>query len=68
MLSDCWYNGIWCQRKPESDNAGLTELGQAALNAMHEHKLLVDASHMRSDAFDETSARLDQLDHGRTFR
>src|SRR5687767_13044032 len=58
FLSDAWYDRIFRQpRKP-----GLTKLGEAAVRAMYEHRILVDVSHMRADALDETFALLDRLD------
>jgi microsomal dipeptidase-like Zn-dependent dipeptidase len=41
---------------------GLTERGVAAITAMVEHGVLLDISHMRQDALDETWALLDRLD------
>jgi microsomal dipeptidase-like Zn-dependent dipeptidase len=59
MLTDRQYDRIWCQPKPGTRMAGLAPLGEVALEAMCKHKVLVDVSHMRDDAFDET---LDLLD------
>ena len=67
MLSDRWYNRIWCQPKPGTPKAGLAPLGEAAVRAMYKSKVLIDLSHMRADAFDETFAVLDQLDPQRSF-
>jgi microsomal dipeptidase-like Zn-dependent dipeptidase len=58
MLSDAQYDRIFCQPR----NVGLTELGEAAVRAMYEHRVLVDVSHMRADALEETFALLDRLD------
>jgi membrane dipeptidase len=58
MLSDAWYDRIF--RQPR--NGGLTKLGEAAVRAMYEHRVLVDISHMRGDALEETFALLDDLD------
>ena len=58
MLSDAWYNGVFCQpRKP-----GLSRLGEAAVRALYEQRVLIDVSHMRADALNETFAQLDRLD------
>jgi microsomal dipeptidase-like Zn-dependent dipeptidase len=58
FLSDAWYDRIF--RQPRTP--GLTRLGEAAVRAMYEHRILVDVSHMRADALDETFALLDRLD------
>jgi membrane dipeptidase len=58
MLSDAWYDRIFCQPR----NKGLTELGEAAVRAMYKHRILVDVSHMRGDALTETFALLERLD------
>jgi microsomal dipeptidase-like Zn-dependent dipeptidase len=57
MLSDRWYNRIFCQ-----PHKGLTKLGEAAVRAMYEHRILIDVSHMRADALEQTFALLDRLD------
>jgi microsomal dipeptidase-like Zn-dependent dipeptidase len=58
MLSDAWYDRIFRQpRKP-----GLSRLGEAAVSAMYDRRVLIDVSHMRADALDETFALLDRLD------
>ncbi len=58
FLSDAWYDRIFRQpRKP-----GLSRLGEAAVRAMYQHRILIDVSHMRADALDETFALLDRLD------
>lgn len=67
MFDDGQYNRIWCQPKPGTEKAGLAPIGEAAVRAMFEHKVLVDLSHMRGDAFDETLDLLDQLDPGKEF-
>jgi microsomal dipeptidase-like Zn-dependent dipeptidase len=58
MLSDAQYNRIFCQPR----GVGLTELGEAAVRAMYEHRVLVDVSHMRADALRDTFTLLDRLD------
>jgi microsomal dipeptidase-like Zn-dependent dipeptidase len=62
MLSDAWYDRIFCQ----PHKRGLSPLGEAAVRAMYEQRVLIDVSHMRADALDETFALLDRLDaeHG----
>jgi microsomal dipeptidase-like Zn-dependent dipeptidase len=57
FLPDSVYNLVFPQPRE-----GLTELGIAAVTAMHERKMLVDVSHMREDALKETFALLDRLD------
>ena len=57
-LSDELYNVIF----PQPDAPGLTPLGRAAVTAMVAHNVVVDVSHMRQDALDETFALLDELD------
>ena len=58
MLSDALYNRIFCQPR----GVGLTELGEAAVRAMYEHRVLVDVSHMRAEALRDTFSLLDRLD------
>ena len=52
------YNRIFCQPR----GVGLTELGEAAVRAMYEHRVLVDVSHMRAEALRDTFNLLDRLD------
>jgi microsomal dipeptidase-like Zn-dependent dipeptidase len=61
FLSDRLYDLIFHQ--PAS---GLTPLGEAAVRAMYEHGVLIDLSHMRRQALDDTFALLASLDeqHG----
>jgi microsomal dipeptidase-like Zn-dependent dipeptidase len=61
MLSDRTYNRIFCQ-----PDKGLTELGRAAVRAMYQHRILIDLSHMRADAVQDTFELLEALDreHG----
>jgi microsomal dipeptidase-like Zn-dependent dipeptidase len=58
FLADPLYNVLFPQRA----GAALTELGEAAVAAMVEHKVIVDISHMRADAIAETFALLNRLD------
>ncbi len=61
FLADPLYNAVFPQPRE-----GLTDLGVAAVRAMYEHRVIVDVSHMRDDALEETFALLDALDreHG----
>lgn len=61
FLPDPIYKLIFCQPR-----IGLSGLGEAAVDAMYEHRVLIDLSHMREDALEKTFARLDRLDreHG----
>jgi microsomal dipeptidase-like Zn-dependent dipeptidase len=61
MLSDAMYDRIFCQPR----GVGLTELGEAAVRAMYEHRVLIDVSHMRAEALAGTFALLDRLDEER---
>jgi membrane dipeptidase len=61
-LTDQQYNDLFDQPAQ-----GLTELGRAAIAAMHEHKVVVDVSHMRPDVIAATLDELDMLDPDRTF-
>ena len=58
MLSDRWYSLLF--RQPRG--GGLSALGEAAVRAMHEHRVMVDLSHMRADAMDATFDLLERLD------
>jgi len=58
FLPDALYNVVF----PQEKGAALSELGEAAVRAMHERKVLVDISHMRDDAIDETFALIEALD------
>jgi microsomal dipeptidase-like Zn-dependent dipeptidase len=44
---------------PQKGNVGLTPLGEAALRAMVEHRVLVDITHMNQKAIDHTFKLLD---------
>ena len=58
FLPDALYNVVF----PQEKGAALSELGEAAVRAMHERKVLVDISHMREDAIQETFALIEALD------
>jgi microsomal dipeptidase-like Zn-dependent dipeptidase len=57
----------WLYRKlfRQPPRAGLSKLGEAAVRAMHRHSVVIDLSHMREDAIDDTFALLEELDGGR---
>jgi microsomal dipeptidase-like Zn-dependent dipeptidase len=63
FLPDWLYNRLFRQ-PPE----GLSELGRAAIAAMHEHRVLVDISHMSDRAVAETFRLIETLDGGRDPR
>ncbi len=58
FLPDTIYNAVF----PQTKGAALSELGEAAVKAMYERKVLVDISHMRDDAIEETFALIEALD------
>jgi microsomal dipeptidase-like Zn-dependent dipeptidase len=58
FLPDAVYNTLF----PQKAGAGLTELGEAAVRAMYREGMLIDVSHMRGDALEETFELLDRLD------
>jgi microsomal dipeptidase-like Zn-dependent dipeptidase len=58
FLPDAVYNLLF----PQKAGAGLTDLGEAAVRAMYREGMLIDVSHMRPDALEETFALLDRLD------
>jgi microsomal dipeptidase-like Zn-dependent dipeptidase len=60
-----WAFDRWLSAPP---GQGLAPLGRVAVEAMYRHGVLIDVSHMRQDALDETFTILDDLDaeHGRT--
>jgi microsomal dipeptidase-like Zn-dependent dipeptidase len=60
FLTDGEYNDIFTQ--PEQPEPGLTELGRAIIRAAYKHKVLIDLSHMREDAINETFALVESLD------
>lgn len=57
-LSDGQYDFLFSQ----PDDVGLTAVGEAAVRAMYRYGVLVDISHMRQRAIDETFALLAELD------
>ena len=58
MLTDEQYRQVF----PQKPGLGLTDLGEAAVRAMVKHHVVVDLSHMRQDAIDETLHLLDACD------
>jgi membrane dipeptidase len=58
FLSDTTYDRVFSQ----PDNVGLTELGEEAVRAMYKYGVIVDISHMRRRAIDDTFALLSELD------
>jgi microsomal dipeptidase-like Zn-dependent dipeptidase len=58
LISDSMYNRIFHQ----APGVALTPLGEALVRAMYRHRVLIDISHMRQDAIDETFALVEQLD------
>jgi microsomal dipeptidase-like Zn-dependent dipeptidase len=63
FLKDDIYRHLFPQRAGE----GLSELGVAAVRSMARHRVLVDISHMRADAIDETFRLLDEVDSARSL-
>src|SRR4051794_35891123 len=61
LLSDGLYDTLFHQKA----GVGLTDLGKAAVRAMHRHRVLIDISHMRQDAIDATLDLLGELDRER---
>jgi microsomal dipeptidase-like Zn-dependent dipeptidase len=61
FLPDWLYHLVF----PEPDT-GLSALGHAAVDAMVDHGILVDISHMSSRSIDDTFALLDERDPGKT--
>jgi microsomal dipeptidase-like Zn-dependent dipeptidase len=57
MIPDSVYRLVF----PEPDE-GLTELGRAAVEAMYEHQVLIDLSHMSERSLADTFDLLDHLD------
>jgi microsomal dipeptidase-like Zn-dependent dipeptidase len=57
-LSDRQYDSLFCQ----PDEIGLSARGEAAVRAMYRYGVLIDISHMRQRAIDETFALLAELD------
>jgi microsomal dipeptidase-like Zn-dependent dipeptidase len=58
FLPDAVYNFVF----PQQDGVALSPLGEAAVRAMYETGILVDISHMRDDAIDETFKLIEALD------
>jgi microsomal dipeptidase-like Zn-dependent dipeptidase len=58
FLPDAVYDRLF----PQADGLALSPLGEAALEAMYERRVLADISHMRQDAIDETFRRVEALD------
>jgi microsomal dipeptidase-like Zn-dependent dipeptidase len=58
FLPDVVYNALF----PQVKGVALSPLGEAAVRAMHASGILVDISHMRDDAIDETFALIEALD------
>ncbi len=58
FLPDAVYNALF----PQKPGLALSDLGEALVRAMYEHRVLVDISHMRDDAIDETFALIEALD------
>jgi microsomal dipeptidase-like Zn-dependent dipeptidase len=58
FLADSVYNIDF----PQDQGAALSELGEAAVRAMYERRVLVDISHMREDAIKETFELIEALD------
>jgi microsomal dipeptidase-like Zn-dependent dipeptidase len=58
MIPDDVYRLVF----PEPEDKGLTGLGRAAVEAMYEHKVLIDLSHMSERSLTDTFDLLDRLD------
>src|SRR5262245_37796475 len=58
FLPDWLYDVVF----PQSKGEGLTERGAAVVRALVRHGILVDLSHMRPDAVEETFRLLDEID------
>jgi microsomal dipeptidase-like Zn-dependent dipeptidase len=58
FLPDAVYNFVF----PQQAGVALSPLGEAAVRAMYETGILVDVSHMRDDAIDETFKLIEALD------
>jgi microsomal dipeptidase-like Zn-dependent dipeptidase len=61
FMSDATYREWFPQ--PE---VGLSALGEAAVRAMHDHRVLIDLSHMSERALEDTFALLDEIDPARS--
>jgi microsomal dipeptidase-like Zn-dependent dipeptidase len=58
FLPDAVYDRLF----PQAPGLALSPLGEAAVRAMYERRVLVDISHMREDAIAETFAIVEALD------
>ncbi len=58
FLPDHVYDRLF----PQRTEGGLTDVGEAAVRAMHAHGVLIDLSHMHEDAIESTLAILKELD------
>jgi microsomal dipeptidase-like Zn-dependent dipeptidase len=58
FLPDAVYNVLF----PQRPGLGLSPLGEAAVKAMYERRVLIDISHMREDAIEETFRIVEALD------
>jgi microsomal dipeptidase-like Zn-dependent dipeptidase len=58
FLPDFVYDTLF----PQKHAPGLSPLGEAAVRAMYEHRVLVDISHMREDAIGATFKLVEALD------
>jgi membrane dipeptidase len=58
FMPDWLYRLLWHQSRSD----GLSELGEAAVQAMHKHRILIDLTHMSDTSIHQTLDLLDQLD------
>ena len=58
FLPDAVYNALF----PQKPGLALSPLGEAAVKAMYERRVLIDISHMREDAIGETFRIVEALD------
>jgi microsomal dipeptidase-like Zn-dependent dipeptidase len=58
FMPDWLYRLLWHQ----SSSDGLSDLGEAAVRAMHEHRILIDLTHMSDTSIHQTLDLLDRLD------
>ncbi len=58
FLPDLVYDRVF----PQAPGLALSPLGEAAVRAMYERRVLLDISHMREDAINETFAIVEALD------
>lgn len=59
FLTDWQYEHLFCQPA----EAGLSDLGVAAVRAMYRERVLIDLSHMSERSIDDTLRLLEELDH-----